>query len=616
MKTKLHYLVLIILFIGYSQKSFSQDAELSNRLINQMNEITDQTNKNIELDKPITRNCISSILLEAKKNWDNLTPQAKNIFSVYVTRPVIPNEQVACSTNFCYHYTLTGIDAVSPTDSNSNGIPDYVEQMAGVFENVWTQYQTRNYTMPPLDGTAGGSSKYDVYIGNLTSPQGPLYGVAVPDLSLGDNPQSNSIIEYTAKTSFMGMNKDYSWAASATQTALDALKVTAAHEFFHAIQFGIETGNTNFLAEATAAWSEDEIYQGIDDNLQYLKSVFNYPDVSLNLNRDFDNALTNPPSPATAAPDYYQHWYGPWIFFRYLTDNTNSDIIRQIYNNTITYYEIPAIDNVLNASYNISFDTVYKYFLTSLDVLSSTTSYAPFTYTKATTYKNYLSNSPNCGGICYENYFNFTGSQLIHSSTITTSTTSTFGNGRLMRLGADYFDIATNQNFKVRCAPITNGSPIQTMLLKYNLTNGTVVRVEGQLVGGYIETAVNDYQNYNAYTLIVYRPDYVPNNQNSLGSEQYVFDITQNTLSIDNNVLVNSIKIFPNPTNSKVFFDNSNSNFKEVAIYNYLGQEVTKTSFTTSIQDQEIDMSNLATGVYVLKFSDGANSKSVKVIKQ
>lgn len=77
-----------------------------------------------------------------------------------------------------------------------------------------------------------------------------------------------------------------------------------------------------------------------------------------------------------------------------------------------------------------------------------------------------------------------------------------------------------------------------------------------------------------------------------------------------------NIIIYPNPTTSKVFFDNSNSNFKEVSIYNYLGQEVIKTNFTSSLQNQEIDMSTLAIGVYVLKFSDGAKSKSVKVIKQ
>jgi hypothetical protein len=99
----------------------------------------------------------------------------------------------------------------------------------------------------------------------------------------------------------------------------------------------------------------------------------------------------------------------------------------------------------------------------------------------------------------------------------------------------------------------------------------------------------------------------------------YLLDVNLSrttALSIQENEFANSIKLFPNPTSSKVFFDNTNSNFKEVSIYNHLGQEVTKTSFTFSIQNQEIDMSNLATGVYVLKFSDGEKSKSIKVIKQ
>ena len=95
----------------------------------------------------------------------------------------------------------------------------------------------------------------------------------------------------------------------------------------------------------------------------------------------------------------------------------------------------------------------------------------------------------------------------------------------------------------------------------------------------------------------------------------YFYSLTY-TLSNSDFISENSLNLFPNPTSSKVFFDNTNFNFKEVTIYNYLGQEVTKTNFTSSIQNQEIDMSNLATGVYVLKFSDGEKSKSVKVIKQ
>lgn len=87
-------------------------------------------------------------------------------------------------------------------------------------------------------------------------------------------------------------------------------------------------------------------------------------------------------------------------------------------------------------------------------------------------------------------------------------------------------------------------------------------------------------------------------------------------LGLPENDLGKELKLFPNPTTSKVFFDNANSNFKEVAIYNYLGQEVSKTGFTTTNSNQEVDMSGLSAGVYVLKFSNTETSQSVKVIKQ
>jgi pimeloyl-ACP methyl ester carboxylesterase len=95
----------------------------------------------------------------------------------------------------------------------------------------------------------------------------------------------------------------------------------------------------------------------------------------------------------------------------------------------------------------------------------------------------------------------------------------------------------------------------------------------------------------------------------------YTF-IMDSFLSTDNFETNNSLNLFPNPTTSKVFFDNTNSNFKEVAVYNDLGQKVATTSFTSAVQNQEVDMSTLSTGIYVLKFSDGKTSKSAKVIKQ
>ncbi len=95
----------------------------------------------------------------------------------------------------------------------------------------------------------------------------------------------------------------------------------------------------------------------------------------------------------------------------------------------------------------------------------------------------------------------------------------------------------------------------------------------------------------------------------------YFFNINY-TLSTEIFETNDSLNIYPNPTSSKVSFDNINFNFKEVAVYNYLGQEVSKTLFSALSNNQEIDMSNLSSGVYILKFSNGESTKSFKVIKE
>jgi len=87
------------------------------------------------------------------------------------------------------------------------------------------------------------------------------------------------------------------------------------------------------------------------------------------------------------------------------------------------------------------------------------------------------------------------------------------------------------------------------------------------------------------------------------------------SLSVSQNTL-ETITLYPNPTSSKVFFDNSNTSFKDVTIYNYLGQVVSKSAITSVSNNQEIDLSNLSAGVYIVKFSNNGKSQSVKVVKQ
>ena len=75
------------------------------------------------------------------------------------------------------------------------------------------------------------------------------------------------------------------------------------------------------------------------------------------------------------------------------------------------------------------------------------------------------------------------------------------------------------------------------------------------------------------------------------------------------------INLYPNPTNNFVTIDNSEAHYQSVAVYNYLGQEVTqqKLSFTNN---QSIDLSSFSNGVYLFKLQSENSSETVKVIKK
>ena len=95
----------------------------------------------------------------------------------------------------------------------------------------------------------------------------------------------------------------------------------------------------------------------------------------------------------------------------------------------------------------------------------------------------------------------------------------------------------------------------------------------------------------------------------------YTFTLSS-TLSNPDFTSSDSLKIYPNPTTSAVFFDNTKLGFTEVQVFNYLGQEVAREQLAGASANQEINISNLSAGVYVLKFHNGTSTATAKVVKQ
>jgi hypothetical protein len=75
------------------------------------------------------------------------------------------------------------------------------------------------------------------------------------------------------------------------------------------------------------------------------------------------------------------------------------------------------------------------------------------------------------------------------------------------------------------------------------------------------------------------------------------------------------LQVYPNPTNGKVYFDNSLTQYKNAVIYNPVGQQVMTIPLTT-ISNSVIDLSQMSKGVYMLQFTGENGSETVKVERE
>src|SRR4051812_30350798 len=178
-------------------------------------------------------------------------------------------QKPVCSDHYCIHWVKTTDDAPPLTDSNHNGVPDYVETMDSVFEHVYAVENVELGWRPPTsDGNRGCATgapdncpgKTDVYIKEIGG-QG-IYGYAAPD------PDQRS----HSQAAYLVMDDDY----NATQfpryegDPLQPMEVTAAHEYNHVLQFNYDTAQDTWMFESTATWMEDRVYTAVNDYIQYL----------------------------------------------------------------------------------------------------------------------------------------------------------------------------------------------------------------------------------------------------------------------------------------------------------------------------------------------------------
>ncbi|MCX6153925.1 MAG: DUF6055 domain-containing protein [Candidatus Kapabacteria bacterium] len=211
---------------------------------------------------------------------------------------------------FRIHYNTKGEDSVSVIDSDKNGIPDYIDSVGFYFDQAYSlEVNQLGFMSPVGDSGLGGSEAYDIYITNIRGPYGLTY---IDDFPILQNNRyrkcyssfivvDKSYLEidtiiFNRDTLINGKDtsvKDSTIKNHYYSTGMEGLKITAAHEFFHALQFrmGVIPNNdtsqhffqpyfSGFL-EMTATWMEYRSYPDVKDYINYLHVIFEQNDLHL-----------------------------------------------------------------------------------------------------------------------------------------------------------------------------------------------------------------------------------------------------------------------------------------------------------------------------------------------
>ena len=264
------YLVSIIVCLSWSFVSASDlSVETQYEIINNYMYVTGQLTQSQSTAyteenniSELSGKCGMSAIADFKLNFSKFDQHILKSSGVQVLdRPdVLTNSIISPSGNFKIHFNTTGNHAVySNVDGGALG---YVDSVAKIFDDVYNHtVNVLGYTEPIRDSfyVSGGSAEYDVYLLNFS---GAFFGLAYPD-SLIETLDGDSVA-----TAFLELDNDYDQLIQYADRPLDAVRVTAAHEFFHMVQFAIDfSAAIAILSSRNSLFRTFGIVSGISKNV-------------------------------------------------------------------------------------------------------------------------------------------------------------------------------------------------------------------------------------------------------------------------------------------------------------------------------------------------------------
>ena len=207
-----------------------------------------------QIESTFQDKCAFGLLATMRENYSQYSKQQQDIISDVMARPELSTSIVSPSGFFRLHYDESG------TDAPLYDITDLAEALDSAFN---FEINILGYPVPPSDGNLGGDDKYDVYVLNLG---GGLYGATTPETTIGEG----KYISYMEIDNSFEKNEGYN------SYGIDGARVTAAHEFHHAIQLGgyIFRSEDTYYYELTSTAFEEFVYDEVNDYYAYMPSYF------------------------------------------------------------------------------------------------------------------------------------------------------------------------------------------------------------------------------------------------------------------------------------------------------------------------------------------------------
>jgi len=260
-------------------------------------------------------------------------PELRATLNTLAGRPRLPLSYVTPDGRFRFHYTTSGDSAVDRTSTNPAGVPDFIYEAGLAAQKAYGLLVGTLGMHPHADDRGADGPEFDFYVINMRN-LGNLYGETRFDFPASAN----------AGPAFIVIDNDF--GRGYFSQGLEGLRVTVAHEYFHAVQLNYFFRDEDvFIFEMSSTWFEDFAYDEINDYYQYLASWF----------RNSASPLYSPAS---------NHYYGSSIWLHYLTKRLATyAVIRELWEAIVNEPAITAMKTVVQSPpYNLPFGETMQEF--------------------------------------------------------------------------------------------------------------------------------------------------------------------------------------------------------------------------------------------------------------